>query len=99
MRFKVLMPMYKSMNVSCVISLIDFLLHLRDLGHDVAFGCTNGFNAAKARKALVKDAAEKAAKPGKDKFRAIYPKQDSEVCMVYAEEVGLGSRKYELIEL
>ena len=59
MRFKVLMPMYKSMNVSCVISLIDFLLDLRNNGHEVDFGCTNGFNAAKARKALVKEAAEK----------------------------------------
>jgi len=42
-------------------------------------------------------AAQKAAKPGKDKFRAIYPDQDPEVCMVYAEEVGLGSRKYKLV--
>jgi len=57
------------------------------------------FDLIRQQPAIQGAAAEKAAKPGTDKFRAIYPRQDSEVCMVYAEEIGLGSREYELIEL
>jgi uncharacterized Fe-S center protein len=57
------------------------------------------FDLVNRQHAIQGAAAEKAAKPGKDKFRAIYPKQDGEVCMVYAEQIGLGSRQYELVEL
>ena len=35
--------------------------------------------------------------PGKDKFRAIYPKIDWSIQLEYAEQLGLGSREYELI--
>jgi uncharacterized Fe-S center protein len=34
--------------------------------------------------------------PGEDKFRAIYPDIDWEIQLEYAEEIGLGSRKYDL---
>ncbi len=44
-------------------------------------------------------AAEKARKPGQDKFKAIYPEHDSEICMVYANEIGLGSCSYTVVEV
>jgi uncharacterized Fe-S center protein len=37
--------------------------------------------------------------PGEDKFRAIYPQIDWGVQLRYAEEIGLGSRKYDLIPI
>lgn len=40
---------------------------------------------------------KKAHKPGDDKFRAIYPQVDWEIQLDYAEKVGLGTRKYELV--
>ena len=55
----ILMPMYKSMNVSCVISLIEFIQDLNLDRHEIFPVFTNGFNAAKARKCLTKHAAEK----------------------------------------
>ena len=36
---------------------------------------------------------------GKDKFKALYPSVDWTVQLRYAEEIGLGSRKYELLEI
>ena len=38
-------------------------------------------------------------KAGEDKFKGVYPKVDWEHLMVYAEELGLGSRTYELVKL
>jgi hypothetical protein len=38
-------------------------------------------------------------KPGEDKFRAIYPNTDWEIQLDYAEEIGLGTRSYELIKI
>ncbi|MBW2174767.1 MAG: DUF362 domain-containing protein [Deltaproteobacteria bacterium] len=38
-------------------------------------------------------------KPGEDKFRAIYPNTDWEIQLEYAEEIGLGTRSYELIKI
>ena len=35
-------------------------------------------------------------KPGKDKFRAIYPKVDWSIQLDYAEQIGLGTRNYDL---
>ena len=35
-----------------------------------------------------------AYKEGEDKYRALYPKIDSELTMRYAEEIGLGRGKY-----
>lgn len=34
--------------------------------------------------------------PGEDKFRGLYPEVDWALQLAYAEEIGLGSRKYEL---
>jgi len=38
-------------------------------------------------------------KPGDDKFQAIYPKVDWNIQLAYAEEIGMGTRKYELIRI
>ena len=38
-------------------------------------------------------------KPGKDKFKALYPKVDWEVQLEYAEQIGLGTRNYELVKI
>ncbi len=40
-----------------------------------------------------------ALEPGQDKFRAIYPQVDWSRQLVYGQELGLGSRHYELIEV
>ncbi|RUM89357.1 MAG: 4Fe-4S ferredoxin [Thermodesulfatator sp.] len=37
--------------------------------------------------------------PGEDKFRRLYPQIPWEVTLNHAEEIGLGSRKYELVKL
>jgi uncharacterized Fe-S center protein len=37
--------------------------------------------------------------PEGDKFRAIYPEVDWNIQLAYAEEIGLGTRKYELIKI
>ena len=37
--------------------------------------------------------------PGEDKFRALYPKVDWSIQLAYAEEIGMGTRKYELIKI
>ncbi len=37
--------------------------------------------------------------PGEDKFRALYPKVDWTVQLTYAEQLGMGTREYELIEI
>jgi uncharacterized Fe-S center protein len=37
--------------------------------------------------------------PGEDKFRAIYPQVDWTVQLAYAEEIGMGTREYELIKI
>jgi len=39
----------------------------------------------------------KAFEPGSDKFRDIYPEVDWSIQLKYAEELGLGSRKYEMV--
>lgn len=54
MNIVVLMPLYKAMDAHCVISLIDFHQQLIADGHNLKFVFTNGFNAAKARRALSK---------------------------------------------
>ncbi|HHI97278.1 MAG TPA: DUF362 domain-containing protein [Thermodesulfatator atlanticus] len=43
--------------------------------------------------------AKIAAGPGEDKFKALYPEVDWEVQLKHAEEIGLGSREYELVRL
>lgn len=37
--------------------------------------------------------------PGGDKFRAIYPEVDWNIQLAYAEEIGLGTREYELVKI
>lgn len=37
--------------------------------------------------------------PGEDKFLALYPEVDWTIQLAYAEEVGLGTREYELIKI
>jgi uncharacterized Fe-S center protein len=37
--------------------------------------------------------------PGENKFRAIYPEVDWNIQLTYAEEIGLGTREYELIRI
>ncbi len=37
--------------------------------------------------------------PGEDKFRALYPEVDWTVQLTYGEEIGLGTREYELIKI
>jgi uncharacterized protein len=37
--------------------------------------------------------------PGEDKFRGVYPKIDWAVQLDHAEQIGLGSRKYELVTI
>jgi len=37
--------------------------------------------------------------PGQDKLRALYPAVDWTRQLAYGQEIGLGSRKYELVEL
>lgn len=44
-------------------------------------------------------AAEKALAPGEDKFKEICPDVDWSVQLSYAEELGLGTREYELVEV
>ena len=38
-------------------------------------------------------------KPGEDKFRALYPEVDWAIQLSYGEEIGLGTRNYELIKI
>ena len=38
-------------------------------------------------------------RPGEDKFRAIYPQVDWSIQLAYAEQIGLGTREYELIKI
>ena len=40
-----------------------------------------------------------ALKPGEDKFKALYPNVDWPIQLAYAEQIGLGSREYELIPI
>jgi uncharacterized protein len=37
--------------------------------------------------------------PGADKFRALYPEVDWTIQLAYAEEIGLGTREYELVKI
>ena len=37
--------------------------------------------------------------PGENKFRAIYPEVDWNIQLAYGEEIGLGTREYELIKI
>ena len=47
------------------------------------------------RASVLKDAFN----PGQDKFRALYPDIDWQHQLDYAEQIGLGTRKYNLLDL
>ncbi len=49
--------------------------------------------------ALPDSCLETNIKPGEDKFKGVYPKIDWEFQFDYAESLGLGSRKYELVTI
>ena len=49
--------------------------------------------------ALAESAFNTNIKPGEDKFRRIYPKVDWQIQLDYAETLGLGTRKYELLTI
>lgn len=51
-----------------------------------------------SRVGIASSALPAAFEPGGDKFRALHPKTDYRVQLAYAEEMGLGSRRYELVE-
>lgn len=59
MKVLILMPMYKVMDVPCIISLIDFIQNLHEEGHVARIVFAHGFNAAKARKQLAQHAVGK----------------------------------------
>jgi len=52
-----------------------------------------------ARPSLPDSEIGESAGPGTDKFKAIRPDIDGEVQIEYAEELGMGTRKYELVNL
>ncbi len=47
----------------------------------------------------IKGSALNESEPGRDKFRAIYPDIDWEIQLAYGEQIGLGKRDYELINV
>ncbi len=49
--------------------------------------------------ALVESCLKTGFEAGDDKFKALYPKVDWELQLVYAEELGLGKRGYNLIQI
>ena len=49
--------------------------------------------------ALPNSCLETNIKPGEDKFKGVYPKVDWTIQLNYAESIGLGSRKYELVTI
>jgi hypothetical protein len=59
MKILILMPMYKIMDVHCVISLVDFIQNLHEDGHQARIVFSHGFNAAKARNQLTEHAVHK----------------------------------------
>jgi uncharacterized Fe-S center protein len=40
-----------------------------------------------------------AYQPGEDKFHALHPKIDWQIQLDYAQEIGLGTRSYRLVEI
>jgi uncharacterized Fe-S center protein len=52
-----------------------------------------------AEAALPGSCLEANVKPGEDKFMGVYPKVDWKIQLAYAEQLGLGSREYELVKI
>ncbi len=57
------------------------------------------FDMVRAQQGIAASTLPAAHETGDDKFKAIYPDQDSELVMRYAEQLGLGSREYEIVEV
>ncbi len=57
------------------------------------------FDLVKAQKGLEASILPRAHRKGADKYKALYPGIDTERTMRYAEEIGLGVRKYKLKEI
>ncbi|MGE5554454.1 MAG: DUF362 domain-containing protein [Betaproteobacteria bacterium] len=57
------------------------------------------YDLVKAQTGFVNSALKENHAPGKDKFAGVHPGVDPTVQLVYAEQIGLGSREYELIEV
>jgi len=53
-------------------------------------------NAQQGRKDTV---LQSSLAPGKDKFKSLFPTVDAKHQISYAEKLGLGTRKYDLIEI
>lgn len=58
MKVAILIPIYKTMEAACVTSLLEFVCCLQSAGHETKFFFANGFNAARARVGLAREAAE-----------------------------------------
>lgn len=58
MRMAILIPIYKTMDAPCVQSLLSMQNHLHGAGHELKFIFANGFNAARARVGLAREAVE-----------------------------------------
>lgn len=52
-----------------------------------------------AQTGIAASALKKNLKPGEDKFDALHPESDYHTMLSYAEEIGLGSRSYQLVEI
>ncbi|MBI9088332.1 MAG: DUF362 domain-containing protein [Desulfobacterium sp.] len=52
-----------------------------------------------AEEALAGTCLKHNTQPGEDKFKGLYPDVDWEIQLDYAETIGLGTRKYELVKL
>lgn len=58
MKMTILIPIYKTMDAPCVQSLLSMQNHLHGAGHNLKFIFANGFNAARARVGLAREAVE-----------------------------------------
>ncbi len=56
-------------------------------------------NLVNAQEGLVNSALISHLGKGEDKFRGVWPKVDGRLQINYAEEIGLGSSRYRLIEI
>jgi hypothetical protein len=57
------------------------------------------FDMVNAQEGIKDSALPSAHDRGADKFRALVPAIDSEITMMYAEQIGLGTRRYKIVEI
>ncbi len=58
MKVAILIPVYRTMDAACVQSLLTFTVNLHGAGHEIKYFFANGFNAARARVGLAREAAQ-----------------------------------------